>query len=132
MKLTETHQIGPKHKHFRDICHITHLSKNLYNAGLYDIRQFYFDTKKYKQYSALAKQFCQGNPDYKALPAKVAQQTLKLLDQNFKSFFALRKKNIDCKIPYYLEKQGHFSLIYTNQALSFKDIGFVKLIKHLS
>ena len=93
MQLVETHQFNKNHKHFKEMSRITHLSKNLYNAGLYDIRQHFFKTGKYKGYSSVAGEFCKGNPDFKALPAKVAQQTLRLVDQNFKSFSVYLKKN---------------------------------------
>ena len=127
MQLTEIHQIGPNHKYFDDMCHLTHLSKNLYNACLYEIRQHFFKTQKYKGYASIAGEFARGNVDFKALPAKVSQQTLRLVDQNFKSFFALKRKKIPANIPRYLEKSGHMSLIYTNQAISNRDKGFIKL-----
>lgn len=127
MRLTEVHQISRSHHNFKDMCHITWLSKNLYNAALYDIRQHFFAERKHKKYSQVAGEFCKGNPDFKALPAKVAQQTLRLVDQNFKSFFGLRKKKLPANIPAYLDKQGRMSLLYTNQALSFQDKGYIKL-----
>ena len=127
MQLVETHQFNKNHKHFKEMSRITHLSKNLYNAGLYDIRQHFFKTGKYKGYSSVAGEFCKGNPDFKALPAKVAQQTLRLVDQNFKSFFGLLKKELPANIPHYLDKEGNYSTIYTKQAISFKEPGTIKL-----
>lgn len=127
MHLTETHQISRNHRYFNDMCHVTHLSKNLYNAALYEIRQNFFQNGKYKKYSEVAGEFAKGNPDFKALPAKVAQQTLRLVDQNFKSFFGLIRKKLPANIPRYLDKSGHMSLIYTNQAISYKDSGYIKL-----
>lgn len=127
MHLTETHQIDRNNEYFRDMCHFTHLSKNLYNAALYEIRQNFFKNKTYKKYSEVAGEFAKGNPDFKALPAKVAQQTLRLVDQNFKSFFGLRRKKLPANLPQYLDKSGHMTLIYTNQAISYKDTGYIKL-----
>jgi len=127
MQLVETHQFNRNHKFFDEFSRISHLSKNLYNAALYDTRQHFFKTEKYKKYAVIAGEFAKGNPDYKALPAKVAQQTLKLVDQNFKSFFALIRKKLPAKIPGYLDKSGNYVTIYTKQALSFRDPGLIKL-----
>jgi IS605 OrfB family transposase len=75
------------------------------------------------------------NEDYCALPRKVSQQTLRMVEQNFKSFFAaMRAKksgtnNRKVRIPHYLEKDGHYLTAYTNQAISNKELrsGVVKL-----
>ena len=68
MQLVEVHQIGLNHKYYDDMCHLTHLSKNLYNATLYAVRQHFFSTGEYLQYKVAASHFARGNPDYKALP----------------------------------------------------------------
>lgn len=70
-------------------------------------------------------------PDYAAaMPtAQTAQQTLRLLDKNWKSFFASVKdwsKNKDKypgkpKLPKYASKNGRKSLIVTNQNCKLKD-----------
>lgn len=71
--------------------------------------------------------------DYYSLPCKVSQQTLKLLNQNFKSFFSLLKKKNYAKkksIPKYLDKsKGRFVTVYTNQAISKKELrkGIIQL-----
>lgn len=129
MTKVEQHIIKQDLDKFYNLCH---LSKNLYNAALYNIRNYYFENKKYKSYVELAKEFASSkNPDYIALPAKVAQQTLKLVDQNFKSFFkSLKSKKVKkARIPKYLDKAGVYPLIYTNQAISFKKSGYIKLSK---
>jgi len=59
--------------------------------------------------------------DYTCLPRKVSQQVIIMVNQNFKSFFAsLKSKKVEHKvsIPRYLDKQGAYILIYTNQAVS--------------
>lgn len=69
-------------------------------------------------------------PDYTAMPtAQAAQQTLRLLDKNWKSFFASIKdwsKNKDKyfgrpKLPNYVGKKGRKILIVTNQNCKLKD-----------
>jgi putative transposase len=127
MRLTEIHQFSSTHPFFKGLDELCFLSKNLYNAGLYVARQSFFE-KNYKGYYNIQKEFQDNNqPDYYALPAKVSQQTLKLVDQDFKSYFALAKKNLKPKIPKYRNKtKGRQVVTYTNQAISFKD-GYIKL-----
>ena len=63
-------------------------SKNLYNSGLYEIRQYFFNIGKYLNYYELDKLFNSNNQkDYKNLPSKVSQSILRKLDKNFTSFF---------------------------------------------
>jgi len=93
------------------------LSKNLYNATLYAIRQYYFTEKKYLRYES-AYHALKDNENYKLLNTDIAQQTMKVVDRNFKSFFALVNKAKQCdykfsniKLPHYLPKDGYFMLI---------------------
>ena len=93
------------------------LSKNLYNATLYAIRQYYFTEKKYLCYES-AYHALKDNENYKLLNTDIAQQTMKVVDRNFKSFFALIDKAKQCdykfssiKLPHYLPKDGYFMLI---------------------
>jgi len=93
------------------------LSKNLYNATLYAIRQYYFTEKKYLRYES-AYHALKDNENYKLLNTDIAQQTMKVVDRNFKSFFALINKAKQCdykfsniKLPHYLPKDGYFMLI---------------------
>jgi len=93
------------------------LSKNLYNATLYAIRQYYFTEKKHLRYES-AYHALKDNENYKLLNTDIAQQTMKVVDRNFKSFFALVSKAKQCdykfsniKLPHYLPKDGYFMLI---------------------
>ena len=77
-----------------------------------------------------------NHPDYRTLPAKVAQHTQMLVDRNFKSFFELLKLkgqgkyNKPIKIPRYLNKKAGRQVVhYAKGALSFKEKGFIKLSK---
>ena len=90
----------------RELCHV---SKNLYNQALYEIRQEYFKSKKYLNYYDICKRL-QGTENYSFLQAQVSQQTLKAVDENFKSFFGLIKKKMKARIPKYLDKDGFFKL----------------------
>lgn len=110
------------------------LSKNLYNSALYTVRQFYFENKKYINWININNQFIKDKQiDYYALPCKVSQQTLKMVDQNMKSFFnALKAKNSKPRLPKYLDKtNGRFVVTYTNQAISKTEFkkGYIVLSK---
>lgn len=124
MILSERHIIKQSNNYYKELDNLCYLSKNLYNSALYAIRQHYFNTKQYLNKFELINQFTKNNQqDYIALPRKVSQQIIYQVDQNFKSFFnSLKSKNINHKvsIPKYLDKNGRFEVIYTNQAVSNK------------
>lgn len=72
----------------RSLCH---LSKNLYNKTLYEVRQHYFNNGEYLNYYDAYDQLKQ-NWNYQLLPSQIAQQTMKQVDRGFKSFFTLVEK----------------------------------------
>ena len=137
MVLVEKHIIKPSHQYYDELDHLCFLSKNLYNSTLYTVRQYYFTNKQFLNYQAVNKLFASGNqPDYRALPAKVAQHTQMLVESNFKSFLALLelkaqgKYNKPIKIPKYLNKKAGRQVVhYAKDAISFKMKGFIKLSK---
>lgn len=137
MILVERHIIKPKHKYYGELDNLCWLSKNLYNSTLYDVRKYYFENKKFLKYQVINKMYAKdNNPDYRALPAKVAQHTQMLVERNFKSFFELLKLkkqgkyNKPVKIPKYLNKKtGRQVVHYEKGAISFKKQSYVKLSK---
>lgn len=120
MILTEKTSYKYKDNEFNELDNLCFLSKNLYNATLYTIRQHYFQNKSYLNYNEVNKQFTkENNIDYRMLPAKVSQQTQMLVDKAFKSFFSLKKKGNDTvKIPKYLDKNGRQTVIYEKGAIN--------------
>ena len=123
MRLTERHIFKKTHQDYKVLDNICFLSKNLYNSTLYDIRQYYFEHKKYISYPKLNKIFIQNkNKDYYNLPTKVSQNTMKMADNNFKSFFNYIKKSLKSKIPNYLDKDGRYIATFTIQAISKKHL----------
>ena len=125
MHLTEQHVIGRGDPRFAVIDAAAFASKNLYNAGNYEIRQSYILAGKYLNYNEMDKRL-QSHEAYKALPAKVSQQVLKQLDHDWNAFFKARKTykqdpskfKARPKIPGYKPKtQGRNLLVYTRQAL---------------
>lgn len=142
MILAERHIIKKDNTLFKEMDNLCFLSKNLYNKGLYIVRQHFFNTEKYLNYNTLENILKKSKDvDYYALPTKVSQQILMVLDNNFKSFFKLlekKKKGLykeKVKIPKYLDKDSRNLLIFTSQAISKKFIknGIIKLsnVKHV-
>lgn len=129
MQLTETLIINKNNNFYEECERLTFLSKNLYNSGLYYVRQEYFKDKSYKNYYNVNNYFVNTKQkDYYKLPTKVSQQILKLVDKNFKSFFSLLKNKDKLglkkvRIPRYLDKlKGRQVVIYTIQSISQKEL----------
>ena len=98
----------------RELCRI---AKNLTNQAIYNVRQHYFQEKQYLRYEANCYEM-KYLENYKLLNSNMAQQTLKNVDQMFKSFFALIKLAKQGKynfrhirLPNYLPKNGYTNLI---------------------
>ncbi|MGX8715332.1 MAG: RNA-guided endonuclease InsQ/TnpB family protein [Lachnospiraceae bacterium] len=108
---------------YRSLRELCHAAKNLTNEAIYNVRQYYFAEGEFLRYEknyALLK----SSPNYKTLNSNMAQQILKEVDGSFKSFFGLLKLAKqgkyafkDCKLPHYLPKDGHTTLV----------IGFIRL-----
>jgi len=90
MQLVEQHVIDRKDPRYSVLDEAAFKSKNLYNAALYEIRQAFIHEGTYLNYSEMDKRM-QSHEAYKALPAKVSQQVLRLLDKNWRAFFEARK-----------------------------------------
>ena len=136
MVLCERHVIKKSHPFYDECDNLTFLAKNLYNATLYYQRESFFN-KDFKNYYDVNRVFVRSNQkDYRALPTKVSNHILMLVDKSFKSYFALVRKKVngdysrDVRIPKYLNKtSGRCVVPYTREALSLKNEGFVKLSK---
>ena len=108
-------------KEFKILKYLCHIAKNLKNQAIYNVRQHYFNKKKYLSYNENYKILKSEN--YKKLNSNMAQQILKEVDGSFKSFFGLLKLakngqyNGKIKLPNYLDKDGFTTLV----------IGFVRL-----
>ena len=101
---------------------LSHTAKNLYNQAVYNIRQYYFQEKKFLNYNK-NNSLLKSSENYKTLNSNMSQQILKEVDGSFKSFFNLLKKknkgqyNVKVKLPSYLSKNSFTTLV----------IGFVRL-----
>ncbi len=126
MQLVEQHVIDHKDLRYAVIDEAAFKSKNLYNAANYEIRQAFIHEGKYLNYNEIERRM-QLHEAYKALPAKVSQQILMVLDRNWKSFFEAREAYEEDPskftgrphLPKYKHKtEGRNILIYTIQAIS--------------
>jgi len=137
MQLTERHIIKSTKHRFVEIDELAFKSKNLYNAANYIIRQSFSYGWGYIKYNEMNR-LMKSHEAYKALPAKVSQQILMILDKNWKSFFeAVKAYKADSskftgrpKLPKYKDKaKGRNILVYTIQAISSKQLkkGIIKL-----
>ena len=104
----------------RELCHA---AKNLYNEGLYSVRQHFFQTEQYLSYSKNY-HLLKNSRNYKMLNSNMAQQILKEVDGTFQSFFSLLKLAKRGKysfqgisLPRYLPKDGYMTLV----------VGFVRI-----
>jgi len=126
MQLVEQHVINKSDPRYAVIDAAAFKSKNLYNAANYEYRQAFIHTGVYLNYNEVQKRM-QSHEAYKALPAKVSQQILMVLDRNWKGF----REGLEAyyedpskflgrpKPPKYKHKtEGRNILVYTIQAIS--------------
>ena len=134
MKLVEQHIIKSNNVLYKELDNLCFLSKNLYNQALYRIRQQFFEDKSFKNYYDLNRELHDENQvDYRALPANTSQETLKLVNQNYSSFFKSLQKGIKiARIPGYLDKtKGRQIVVYNHMTLpsNLLEKGIIKLPK---
>ena len=107
MDLTEKEIIYSTDDRFDLIKELCHLSKNLYNASLYDVRQYYFETKSYRTWQSQRPIFTKNhNTDYYALQSHLAGEVLMQVGRQFIGFFN-NKTNKKKRIPKYKDKNGY-------------------------
>ena len=135
----EKHFISENNPYYLMLDEFCFKSKNLYNFANYHIRKRFIETGEWLKYNEMDKLFKQENMDYdyRSMPiSHSAQQCLRLLEKNWKSFFKSIKdwsKNKDKyngrpKLPKYLPKNGRNILTLVNINCKVKD-GFIKFPK---
>lgn len=136
----EKHVIRKNHKHYDMLDDFCHMSKNLYNHANYVVRNEFVKNGRWVRYKELDKLLKQDEeyPDYRTMPtAQSAQQLLRLLDKDWKSFFAAikdwgrhkEKYSGRPKLPKYKPKNGREILILTNQNVKLKEDGLLHFPK---
>ena len=123
MDLTEKEIIYSTDERFDLIKELCHLSKNLYNASLYDVRKYYFETKSYRTWQSQRPIFTKNhNPDYYALQSHLAGEVLMQVSRQFIGFFN-NKSNKNKRIPRYKDKNGYNVITFPKITIS-KQIEF--------
>ena len=139
MRQVERHWIKEGHKLYPICDDLTFKAKNLYNAGLYQIRQSIFERNKSQEeekpsvlsWFKLVSQFRKEKQvDLLALPSKVSSSILRTLGFSINSYYQLLKcyhdkANLSVtnqpKLPRYLHKtEGRYVVEFTNQTFSKK------------
>lgn len=125
MYLVEQHIITINDKRYKDLDRICILSKNLYNAALYIIKQEFLSTGKWIRAVDLNKKMvADNNIDHRAMSGSSSQRILMALDKNLKSYFSAikawkrdNKKFTGCpKFPKYKHKTKGRSVFYYSYA----------------
>lgn len=137
MQLVEQRIIKKSNPAWEQIDAMSFAAKNLWNAANYCIRQSFLYGHGVPSYNSMDK-LMQPSQEYKALPAKVAQQVLRFLGKSWEGYFAasaqykLDKSRFTGrpKIPGYKAYDGRCVLIFSEQSTSkkvFKKSGQIKL-----
>lgn len=152
MILVEKQIVTPKDSYYKTLLGETRKSKDLRNAALFVNRQHYSARhgkyfiediasdvdKDYVPWQTVDKLLKKNNhPAYKAMLANSAQETLKLVDQEYASFFALMKLKVaglysaKVRVPNYSDKDRYYPVVYNQNQLSRKYIekGQIKIPK---
>lgn len=126
MQLVEQTIITKSDPRYEIIDRAAFASKNLCNAANYVIRQAFIFEHRYLGYAEVF-HLIKHTEAYQALPRKVSNDVLRLLDKNWKSFFAALKAYQEHperfqgrpRLPKYKHKtDGRNILVYDIQALS--------------
>lgn len=139
MRQVERHWIKEGHALYPTCDDLTFKAKNLYNAGLYQIRQSIFERNKFQEeekpsvlsWTELVSRFRkERQSDMLALPSKVSTNILKILGSSISSYYQLLKRYHDKsnlsvtskpKLPRYLHKtEGRYVVEFTSQTISKK------------
>lgn len=139
MRQVERHWIRENHKLYSICEELTFKAKNLYNAGLYQIRQSFFERERsgnteshpILSWVTLTSNFRkEDQEDMLALPSKVSTNILKSLGNIMSSHYQLLKRFYDKsntsvthkpQLPKYLHKtDGRYVVEFNNQTISKK------------
>ena len=139
MRHVERHWIKENHELYSICDELTFKVKNLYNAGLYQIRQSFFERERSdnKEHHAISSWVNiesnfrkERQDDMLALPSKVSSAVLKSLGNIMSSYYQLLKRFYDNSntsvtrkpsLPRYLHKvDGRYVVEFNNQTISKK------------
>jgi putative transposase len=134
----DSHLIDKNYEIYPIVDDLSFKCKNLYNYANYIIRQEFIFNGNWLRYQQLDAILNKDQSDYKALLGQTAQQTLRLLDKNWVSFFKSIKEwkrhpekyQGRPKLPKYkAKKSGRSVVTFTNQQCKLKNslVSFPKI-----
>ena len=113
-------------------------SARLYNSCLFNIRQYFFSNNAYLPFKMQYHQI-KDNENFRLLINDSSQQVLRMVDKNFRSFFALLnmknrgKYSAPVHIPHYLKKDKGWHIYIAGRSCRVKNnsiyIGLSKLFR---
>ena len=113
-------------------------SARLYNSCLFNIRQYFFSNNAYLPFKMQYHQI-KDNENFRLLINDSSQQVLRMVDKNFRSFFALLnmknrgKYSAPVHIPHYLKKDTGWHIYIAGRSCRIKNnsiyIGLSKLFR---
>jgi putative transposase len=133
MRALKTKIRGLKKPQFERLKELTGHAKNLYNQTVWTLREAFEATGKYFSYFQMDKAMKQvtnleGEINYRLVKSAVAQQTLRRLDKNFRSFFSCHQdfqknpgKYKGKPRPPKYKQDKHDNLIYNTCAFQVKN-----------
>jgi len=118
-----------------ELSHLCHLTKDLYNLANFYVRQELFNLGNWLNYYDLD-YLLKHKEAYRKLPSGTAQETLRILDKNWKSFFRAikdykkhpKKYKGRPRPPKYKEKNGEFIAAFTYVQCKIRD-GYLRFPK---
>lgn len=123
--LTQKIRIFPTKEQEHVLWVLSELCRLLYNFSLNERITAYKENKEYISYQSQQNQLPQlkkDYPEYQVVYSKVLQMTLKTLEDNYKSFFSLRKnRHTDAKPPKYKGKKYFTTLKYNQSGFKIKN-----------
>lgn len=126
MKTLKQHIRKLSQEQFDELNYLTHESNKLYNCALWIVKEYFKETNKYIGYNKLYHEI-KNNIHYQNSNSICAQQIIRLVDKDFRSFFALLKRKnkgnyiTTINTPKFKKKNSQFILSFTGQSISFKN-----------
>ena len=136
MKTLKQHIRKLTKEQFKQLSYMCYETNKLYNCALYVCDKFFEETNKYIGYNQLYHEI-KTNIHYKNINnTAVAQQILRLVDKDFRSFFALLRRKLTGKYsapintPKFKKKGSQFIVVFPVDRIHIKD-NFLKLSKSI-
>jgi putative transposase len=115
MKTLKQHIRKLTKEQYQTLTDFCHYSNNLYNFSLYVCNEYFQQTGKYIGFKGLWNEV-KTNENAKLLPSQMSRQVVKLVDKNYRSFFALLRRKkcgeyADTANPPHYKKRGDVFLL---------------------